>query len=115
MTQSHPRTQWVLNSAIDQLGLEHFATSIAALAQGNISPIAVLEQVLGTIVENLNSLEGTPTTYSIDRLMLEKANAYGFSTVAEFHQCLVRLISDRMIDLEFSRLSADQRRQRLQG
>lgn len=109
---SPTRTPWVLDSAIDHLGLEQFATSIAALAQADLPPLAVLEQVMATIVDNLNSL-GSGTGYSIEQLMHEKAAAYGFASVADFHQSLVKLIAERMVDLQISQLNAEQRRLRL--
>lgn len=101
-------------SLIDFEALDQFATSVAAMATLDATPLAVLENVLSTIAENLNASHHC-TRYSSEGLLREKAQRYGYEDISLFRRHIVKLIGERMIDLQISQLSAIQRRQRMAG
>jgi hypothetical protein len=92
----------------DDVGLDQFATSIAALAGDMTAPMAALEKALTDFVENLNATYGVDA-YSEDRLLREKASSLGYDDLIEFRSKLEWLIGERMIELHVSRLSAAER------
>lgn len=100
-----------VDHSIDYEALDQFATSVAAMATLDATPLAVLENVLGTIAENLNASLHC-TRFSAEGLLLEKALRYGYDDVALFRRHIVKLIGERMIDLQISQLSAIQRQTR---
>lgn len=96
---------WAFTGTVTQHALEQFASSVAALSAGTKSPLAVLEQVLGAIVDHINT-QHPDHDCTIDELLSDRAAAYGFSSVREFRLTLLKMIGERMVDLEFSRLSS---------
>lgn len=108
MITNGQRIAWVFDGSIDYIGLEQFATSIAALANGEARPIEVLENVLSSIAENLNASTTEPH-YSPETVMSEKAHELGFQDMELFREEACRLIAHSMIDLELSKLSAKHR------
>lgn len=85
----------------NDLGLEQFATSVAALAGDTTAPIAALEKAIASFVENLNAMYGADT-YNKERLLHEKAKELGFEDLTEFRRRLERMIGERMIELHIS-------------
>lgn len=96
---------WMYDGNVNLEGLEQFATSIAVLARFESTPLAVLENVLGIIAENLNAARGL-NVYDAEAVLSERAAALGFEDMSYFRKELVRLIGERMIDLKTSELMA---------
>lgn len=99
---------WLHNGTVDQEKLEQFATSIAAMATHEATPLAILGNVLNTIAENLNASTGE-NRYNAETILQERAQELGFEDVPMFRREIVRLVGQRIIDLEVSKLSAYQR------
>ena len=99
------------SESVDQLALDQFATTIAALAQDGSSPTAVLNHVLEAIAANLNETS-CYGYYSSERILQERASQIGYRNLHQFRRDLLQTIEDRMHDLRFSRLSASAREQK---
>ena len=108
MITNGQRIAWVFDGSVDYIGLEQFATSIAALANGETRPLDVLENVLSSIAENLNA-STEQSTNSTETVMSEKAHELGFQNMEALREEACRLIAHSMVDLELSKLSAQHR------
>jgi len=108
MTPSHEAQHPVAETGGNDLGLEQFATSIAALAGEETTPVSALDKAVEDFVANLNAAQGGHG-YNKDRLLQEKAASLGYRDVSEFRRRLEWLIGERMIELHVSRLSVAQR------
>lgn len=102
------RMEWIYEGTYDSIGLDQFAISIAALANGEASPIAVLENVLSSIAENLNAASGC-MHYDADSVLREKAHALGFNDMSLFLAEVINRIAASMVDLQISKLTAQHR------
>lgn len=108
MTPSHGAEYRIAETGSNDLGLEQFATSIAALAGDLTNPDTALDKALSGFVDNLNAAHGEQA-YNTERLLEEKAASLGYHDLREFRRQLEWLIGERMIELHVSRLSAAQR------
>ncbi|MCI5050026.1 MAG: hypothetical protein MRY32_06805 [Rickettsiales bacterium] len=102
------RLDWVFDGQPNREGLEQFAVSIAALASNEATPLAVLENVLATVAENLNASSAL-AAHDSKTMLSEKAAALGYDDVQMFRKDLVECIGQYMNNIRLTGISQQQR------
>ncbi|GEM_PF-5095439 len=105
---SMPRMAWIYEGTFDSIGLDQFATTVAAMAHHETSPAQILETVLASIAENLNAASGR-TDHDAESVLREKAHALGFNDMTCFLHEVNSRIATSIVDLQISKLSSNYR------